>query len=89
MRIGLAFTLILPKQAVHTCFGSENSSPDRFVPHFQRRINIRTEKGNYQTRVEKCEHRAYQDRGGGGGGGGHFHINLYGTCRFSGYDFSV
>ena len=23
----------------------------------------------------------------GGGGGGHFHINLYGTCRFSGYNF--
>ena len=26
---------------------------------------------------------------GGGGGGGHFHINLYGTCRFSGYHFSA
>ena len=23
------------------------------------------------------------------GGGGHFHINLYGTCRFSGYHFSA
>ena len=26
---------------------------------------------------------------GGGGGGEHFHINLYGKCRFSGYDFSA
>ena len=25
----------------------------------------------------------------GGGGGGHFHINLYGTCRSSGYHFSA
>ena len=23
----------------------------------------------------------------GGGGGGHFHINLHGTCYFSGYNF--
>ena len=23
------------------------------------------------------------------GGGGHFHINLYGTCCFSGYHFSA
>ena len=23
------------------------------------------------------------------GGGGHFHINLYETCRFSGYHFSA
>ena len=30
----------LPGQAVHTCLGSENCSPDRFVFHFQRRINI-------------------------------------------------
>ena len=22
-------------------------------------------------------------------GGGHFHVNLYGTCRFSGYHFSA
>ena len=37
---------ILPGQAVHTCLGSENCSPDRFVLRFQRRINIlRTEKG--------------------------------------------
>ena len=32
--------LTLPGQAVHTCLGSENCSPDRFVLHFQRRINI-------------------------------------------------
>ena len=38
--------LILPGQAVHTCLGLENCSPDRFVLHFQRRINIlRIEKG--------------------------------------------
>ena len=41
MWIGPAFT-----QAVHTSLGSENCSPDRFVLHFQRRINIlRIEKG--------------------------------------------
>ena len=33
-------------KAVHMCLGSENCSPDEFVLHFQRRINIlRTEKG--------------------------------------------
>ena len=49
MRIGLGFTLILPYitgQAIQTCLGSENSSPDRFVLHFQRQINIiRIENG--------------------------------------------
>ena len=56
MRIGLAFTLILPilpGQAVHTCLGSENSSPDRFVLHSQKQINI------IQTGKEKCERKAY------------------------------
>ena len=39
--------LILPGQAVHTCLGSESCSPDRFVLHFQRWINIlQIEKGN-------------------------------------------
>ena len=38
--------LNLPGQAVHTCLGPENCSPDRFVVHFQRRTNIlRIEKG--------------------------------------------
>ena len=37
---------ILPEQAVHTCLGMENCSPDGFVLHFHRRINIlRIEKG--------------------------------------------
>ena len=31
---------ILAGQAVHACLDSENSSPDRFVLHFQTRIDI-------------------------------------------------
>ena len=37
---------ILPGQAVHTCLDSVNCLSDRFVLHFQRRINsLRIEKG--------------------------------------------
>ena len=39
MRSHLSFP-ILPGQAVHMCLALENNSPDRFVFHFQRRINI-------------------------------------------------
>ena len=64
MRTGLAFTLILsflPGQAIHTCQGSEDTSPVRFVLHFQKRINnIRIEKGKLSGQgKKKYEHKAY------------------------------
>ena len=45
---------ILPGQAVHTCLGSENSSPDRFALRFQRQINIiRIEKSKLSRQGRK------------------------------------
>ena len=61
MQICLSSTLILPyhTQAVHKCLGSENGLPERFVLHFQKRINIiQIENGKLYGK-DKCEHKAY------------------------------
>ena len=83
------------KQALRFNFGEDLSyfvilryRLRNFIKMYDNYVNDQT-KGDFQKTLLLFHIGRKSFMECGGGRGGHFHINLYGTCRFSGYHFSA